>query len=111
MCLMSKGPSGEFTAKLARVHSVCVCWELAGVLHVALYLFIIDLSTFHNLPLEVSPHWLPHCMLCLKLPSGLAGLYVPGSDTLSGLVPAVFLLSEECALSLWRLTLCSLLES
>lgn len=111
MCLMSKGPSGEFTAKLARVHSVCVLGASWCAPCSALYLFIIDLSTFHNLPLEVSPHWLLHCMLCLKLLSGLAGLYVPGSDTLSGLVPAVFLLSEECALSLWRLTLCSLLES
>lgn len=59
-------------------------------------IFIIDLSTFHNLLLEVSPHWLQHCMLCLNSASALAGLCVSGWDTLSGPVPVVFLLSKEC---------------
>lgn len=33
--------------------------------------FIIDLPTFHNLPLEVIPDWLLHYMLCLNSASGL----------------------------------------
>lgn len=38
--------------------------------------FIIDLSTFHNLLVEVGPHWLQHCVLCLNVASSLAGLCV-----------------------------------
>lgn len=42
--------------------------------------FIFDLSTFQNLLLEVSPHWLQHWVLCLNCAPALAGCCVPPHD-------------------------------
>lgn len=56
--------------------------------------FIIDLSTFHNLLVEVGSHWLQHCMLCLNLP--LAGLCVSDLDMWSCFCCIFLLFLAEC---------------
>lgn len=66
--------------------TVCVCVLIWCEAWLALQsarsaVFIIDLSTFHNLLVEVGPHWLQHCMLCLNLALSLAGLCVSDCDT------------------------------